>query len=335
MTGVTERERTRATLGGAVAALIWGTTVAGSRVLTEAFGGMLTIALVHAVAALPALAWLLCSRRARQGVCANSLRYLLGCGGLFVVCALTFFQAVDLASSPAQVVVVGIINYLWPALSLGLSLPLLGNRARPSAMLLANLVAFSGVALALASFAGLSPAALPAALRSDWRPYLLAFAAALSWGLYNNLSRRWGGRTGGGGVPLFIIALALLMSPVLASGLQRIAFTPASLGWLLYVALLPTFTAYFLWDRAQRRGHHTAINALAYAIPVLSTLITGLTLRLTVPPLTWLGCLLVIAGAMLSRLVMVEPGEDRPAPTLRSLLRAGGLRLRWPAGGRR
>lgn len=325
------REKLTATLAGLTAALFWSLAVAGGRLLTEAFGGMLSVALIHLTAAVFSLLYLVLSPRARRAVALNSRKYTLGCGALFILYILMFYQALNLASSREQVVIVGIINYLWPALSLALSIPVLGNRTSLTALFAANGLALSGVGLAIVSAGGYSTAMLIEEIRSDLRPYLPALAAAVSWALYNNLSRRWGATSAGGSVAIFIIALAILTSPFLIGSFDRISWSGGVLGILLVVAVFPTFLAYFFWDLAQRKGHHATVNSIAYAIPVLSTLTTCLLLKIRIPLMTWLGCLLVIVGAVLSRLVIVEKsdcGDQRNGLTLGAIieLNTGPLR---------
>ncbi|MCE5270976.1 EamA family transporter [bacterium] len=300
------QEKLRATLGGLAAAVLWSSAVAAGRRLTELFGGLGAVALIHAVAAVMSLAYLALSPSARKAVLSGSRRYLLGCGALFVVYVLCFYRALDAAAGREQVLVVGIINYLWPAFSLLLSVPILGQRTSLPALLAASLVALLGVALALGAGGTLSAGVLAAALRGGWAAYIPALAAAILWGLYNNLSRRWGGGDGSGAVPLFILATAILLSPNLVLLPHDAVWNVRAVALLLFVALCPTFLAYFLWDRAERRGHHSTVNALAYGIPVASTLLTGWLLDLRVPSLTWAGCALVILGAAFSRLVILD-----------------------------
>lgn len=314
----------RHTAGGMLAAVLWSTTVAAGRRLTEVFGGMSTVALVHAAAAVFSLLYLAVSPAARQSVIRGSKRYLVGCGALFILYVLLFYRVLALASSREQVLVVGIINYLWPSLSLLLSVPLLGRRTSLPALLAANLVAVLGVALALLAGSDITARGFTVILAGGWQAYLPAFGAALCWGLYNNLSRRWGGADGSGAVPVFIIVTALLMSPRLYQIHGDISFEPESVTLLAFVALFPTFLAYFLWDQAERKGHHSTVNAMAYGIPVASTLITSLYLHLKVPALTWLGCVMVIAGAALSRLVILDRDpdiKDKEIIGLRNILR--------------
>ena len=58
-----QREKLRATLCGLTAALFWSLAVAGGRLLTEAFGGMLSVALIHTTAAVLSIFYLLISTR--------------------------------------------------------------------------------------------------------------------------------------------------------------------------------------------------------------------------------------------------------------------------------
>jgi hypothetical protein len=58
-------------------------------------------------------------------------RYLFGCGALFVSYEVALYLAVGLSVSDQQVLVVGLINYLWPALILLTAIPILRYRARP------------------------------------------------------------------------------------------------------------------------------------------------------------------------------------------------------------
>ena len=72
------------------------------------------------------------------------------------------------------------------------------------ALLLGILLALAGVWLAMTSGSNLTPADLlhePGAAV----PYGLALVAAICWGLYTNLSRRWAAGNDGGGVPQAVV----------------------------------------------------------------------------------------------------------------------------------
>ena len=93
-------------------------------------------------------------------------RYLWGCGALFVAYTSCYCLAVGLATDREQVLTVGLVNYLWPSLTLLLSVPILGYRARwflgPG-----MLVASAGMVVATAAGSDLSVAGLRAERRGQ------------------------------------------------------------------------------------------------------------------------------------------------------------------------
>ena len=101
---------------------------------------------------------------------------------------------------------------------------------------------------------------------------LLAAAAAVTWALYSVLSRRMGS------VPTEAVAGFCAASAVLAAA-ATLAFEhpiwPGGVAWLSIVALGagPVGGAFFLWDIGMKRGDPRLLGTLAYATPVLSTLL--------------------------------------------------------------
>lgn len=291
----------RSTLMGGVAILLWSTTIAFSRSLTEQLGTLTTAATIYTAAGLAGLlaAWL------RPGSLSAMRRlpraYLLGCGALFVIYIAALYLAVGLAQTRIQVLAVGLINYLWPALSLILSIPILSRRARP--MLPVGIaLALAGIWLATTGGSDLSGSEMGSLL-----PYLLALAAAVSWALYSNLSRRWAAGDDGGGVPLFLLASGLLV------GIFRL-FIPEVSQWsaqaaveFTYMALLPGMLAYILWDIAVRKGEIILVASLSYLTPLLSTLFSTLILNVQPGALLWMGAGLVIAGAVICKISIIDP----------------------------
>ena len=133
--------------------------------------------------------------------------------------ALCLYLALGLADGGQQAIEVGTINYLWPAATVVLSIPILGKRARWT-LVPGTLAVLAGIALATLPLDRWSARAVADTLRGAWLPYLLALVAALDWALYSNLSRRWAGGGGAGAVPLFMIVTAAVMAP-LRHGVSR------------------------------------------------------------------------------------------------------------------
>ena len=234
--------------------------------------------------------------------------YVFGCGTLFVIYITALYLAVGLASSRIQVLTVGLINYLWPGLSLVFSVPLLGRKAR-AALPVGILIALAGIWLANTSGTGLSLQAL-ALDRDALAPYSLALVAAVSWGLYSNLSRRWAGESEAGAVPLFLLASGALLA------LLRL-FAPETSHWsgqavieVIYMALFPGMLAYVLWDIAVRKGEFILITSLSYLTPLLSTIVSTLILKVSPGPTLWLGAGLVIAGAWICNTSIITPRQQ-------------------------
>jgi drug/metabolite transporter (DMT)-like permease len=61
-----------------------------------------------------------------------------------------------------------------------------------------------------------------------------------------------------------------------------------------------TFAAYALWDRAMQRGRLLLVVAVSYFTPLLSSLVSSLYLGVVPGIRLWAGCLLLVAGSVLS-----------------------------------
>ena len=287
---------------GVLAILLWSSTVAFSRRLTGELGTWTAAGLIYTSAGLLACLLAALTPGRLRAMLRLPRLYLWGCGALFVVYMVALYLAIGSAANPAQVLVVGLINYLWPGLSLVFAVPLLGSRARPL-LPVGILVSLGGVGLA-----SWQPG-LPLAEVFSWAalgPYLLALLAAVCWGLYSTLSRRWAGEASPGAVPFFLLASGLVL------GLGR-AFNPEVSSWsigtgleLAYMIVFPAMLAYSFWDSAVRRGRILLIATLSYFIPLLSTGITVLVLGAPAPGTLWLAAALVFGGALLCKQSIVD-----------------------------
>jgi drug/metabolite transporter (DMT)-like permease len=245
----------------------------------------------------------------------------VGCGALFVVYEFCLYVAIGLASSRQQVLEVGIINYLWPGLTLAFSIPILKRRARPW-LVPGMLMAFAGVFLAAAQRESFSWASLPAGGRGRLLPYLLAFVGAICWGLYSNFSRRWAANAQGVGVPLFLLATGVVMAllrPVFheSSDWAREGLPLTVYVVLVYIALVPGLLAYVFWDFAMRRGRMILVAAFSYLTPLFSTLVSCLYLQVWPARGLWIACGLLVGGAFICKL-SIEETEQRAAPSASS-----------------
>ncbi len=300
------------TVAGILAVLFWSATVAVAREIVERLGPLTASAALYLAGGVLSSFPLLIRPERIGRILRLPRAYLFGCGGLVVLYVLCFFLALGLAADRAQVVEIGLINYLWPALTLMLAMPILGHRARIG-LVPGVLIALAGIGLvAAAQSEVLSWSGFLADLRSNAAPYLLALAGALAWALYSNLSRRWAADAGGGAMNLFMLASGLVLLLARCFFREHPHWSPdIAVKMALYV-IFPVGLAYPFWDIAMRRGRMVFVASFSYLLPLFSTVVISLYLRVPLTRALWLGCALVIAGAVICRFSVVERRDARP-----------------------
>jgi drug/metabolite transporter (DMT)-like permease len=308
-----------------LAILLWSFSVAVARRITEDIGGVSTAAVVYLLGgALCALVQWVRERRLPDPR-RFSRRYLFVCGALFVACLAPLYLAIGLCTDRLQLLEIGLVNYLWTVLTVLLAVPLLGKQARPL-LPLGLALGVVGIAMVVTQGSAFSPTGMWRNVLTNPAAYGLALCAAVSWALYSNLCRRWGATHGEGAVALFMLATGVALLVVRA-------FVSEPSDWTLRTVLEVCFLAststlgYAFWDLGVRRGDFVLLSTASYFTPLLSTLNSCLYLRVLPGGRLWLGCALLIAGAVLSRLSVREGGSaESPgseAPTAGGRRRAG------------
>jgi drug/metabolite transporter (DMT)-like permease len=273
-------------LAAAAAILLWSTLAAFGLALSHVPPFLLTgCALV--VGSLPGV-W----RWREWRVPPRTL--LLAIGGLFGFHFLLF-----LALRLAPPIEANLVNYLWPLLIVLLTPAILPGWRLTRRHVLAAVAGFAGAAVAI----GAAPsAATPRALLG----FALAVGSALTWACYSLLVRR---------VPPFsswAIGGAALASGLLALACHALLEPPASVSSadamkLAALGLGPMGAAFYLWDVAMKRGDPRVVGVLAYATPLLSTmLLVAVTGRAFTWPLAAATALIVGAAVVAIRAPALE-----------------------------
>ena len=296
------------TIFGILAILFWGTTIAFSRSLTEQLGPLTAASWIYLLSGIWSCIYLVSKPGGIKKTFQLPALYLIGCGALFVIYTVSLYLAVGLAFSREQVIEVSIINYLWPGLTLVFSLPILHKKGKIT-LIPGMVLAFSGFYLATVNSGMFSWEAFKGNFQVSYLPYLLAFLAAISWGLYSNLVRRWAGHTEGGAVPLFLLVTGLVLTIIRFIFPEESYWTARVVVVLLYMSVFPTFLAYFFWDRAMRKGNIILVASLSYFTPLLSIIISSLYLQVAVKANLWIACGLVIVGAVICRFSIIDKTE--------------------------
>lgn len=259
---------------------------------------MTAAAAVYSVSGSIAVVRLLRSREKRQQINRMKRRYLIGCGIPFLSYMVALFLAIGLASTHQQVLEVGLLNYLWPTLTILLSLIILKRRANLW-LVPGTLLALVGIFLVLTQGSHVSWGSIVQNLSANPVAYSLGLVAAVSWAIYSNLTRRWAKDKRQGMVDLFlpITAVALIVIALL---------TESGHAWsvrsLLEVGFLgtATYVAYWSWDTAMRTGNFVVVTAASYLTPFFSTVASSVYLHVAPAANLWVGCAMLILGSLIS-----------------------------------
>lgn len=285
-----------ATTLGVLAVVFWSTTVAFSRGLTENLGVLTAACAIYIGGGVLGCAALVARPGGRQRLMAVTGRYWLVCGGSFVVNIVCFHLAVGLAHGRQGIIEVGLVNYLWISLTLLLSVPILGKRARWG-LLPGMFVACTGVVLATVHNGPFVWSEFAANARANAWPCLLALIGALAWAVYSNFNRRWEAESGGGATPVLLIASGIVFLELRLAVHETATWSAPVVAGLACTILFPTILAYFFWDMAMRRGNMVLVVSVSYLTPVLSTVINCIYCGIAPGLNLWIACLLVVAGA--------------------------------------
>ena len=208
-----------------------------------------------------------------------------GVGGLFLYHA---FYFAALARAPAAAV--NLINYLWPLLIVLLSGAVLGMRL--------SLRHWAGTALALAGCGAMLSGGVVSAPGAG-AGYALAGAAAVTWAVYSVVSRRLAA------VPLGAMAGFCAVTAVLAGILhaateQWVIPSTSDGAAVIAMGLGPLGAAFVIWDIGMKRGDPRLLGTLAFATPVLSTLLLAAGGMVALSGTVIAAAALVAAGGLLA-----------------------------------
>ncbi|MFT8210137.1 MAG: aromatic amino acid DMT transporter YddG [Symbiopectobacterium sp.] len=280
----------RAMLAGLLAILLWSTSVGLLRSLTEALGPVGGAAMIYSTCTLCLV--LFSGIPTLRGF---SKGYLFG-GGLVCVCYEIFLSlSIGFADNRVQAMKMGMINYLWPSLTLLFAV--FFNQQKSSIGL------WVGVALALVGIIWMmkgesqwSPLVMWHNIQTNPLAYNLAFAAAISWALYCNITKCLGQGKSGNTLFFFVVSVVLWIQYAVSTT-PTMTFSVITGLELLFMGA-STAIAYSAWNTGIQRGNMTLLATASYFTPVFSTLLAALWLR-TVPDLAfWQGVSMITLGSL-------------------------------------
>ena len=283
------------TLYGVLAILLWSTITAFIRDLSELFSPIGGAAMMYTVSAI-----FLMLVMGIPKIKHYPKRYLMIGGGLFVAYEICLALSLGMANSRHQAMEMAIINYLWPALTILLSVLISAKKVNilvyPSILL-----AFTGVAWCIAGEQGISLDILLSNISDNPLTYFMAFSAAIIWAIYCVVTQRIS--NGKNATTLFFSATATaLWVQYFISNEPSLDFTlPSTLTLLL--AGIVIGAGYALWNQAMIGGDIILLGTLSYFTPVFSTLFASVYLSISLTGSFWQGVALVTLGSLICFLV--------------------------------
>lgn len=280
----------KATLIGLSSILIWASLVAVVKLITESLTPISAIALIYSFSAMTIL--LLNGLPRFQHM---SKAYLWGCGALFVAYEILFLVSIALSQNHDQVLIIAMINYLWPPLTIVFSI-LARQLNYRGPIVLGFIVSVLGLLLVV------NPDILNLRqflhiLQQNPMAYFFAFLAALLWPCYSVLTKKYA--QGQNAVPLFFLVTAVGLWSIHFMMDEAFIFPQLNMWLLITVTGGLVGIAYSNWNQSLQFGNIKLLILATYFMPVLSSFMSMLILDATPSLSFWIGTCLVTFGAMI------------------------------------
>ncbi|MBB3809929.1 aromatic amino acid DMT transporter YddG [Pseudochelatococcus contaminans] len=288
---VSAMSRTRATLIGLIAILLWSSIVGLIRIVSESFGATGGAALIYTVGSI-----LLVFTVGFPKLSEFPRRYLFWGSILFVAYELCLSLSLGYANNSQQAIEIGMVNYLWPTFIIIAAILFNGQKA--------NILIFPGVILSLLGIAwvlggdkGIDPLILMENVKDNPLSYGLAFSGAVIWAAYSIVTARMA--SGKNGVTLFFMLTALaLWVKYSIDGVNTLEFSYHALMMLALAGGAMGF-GYAAWNVGILHGNVTILAGVSYFTPVLSAALAALVLNTPLSLSFWQGAGMVCVGSVI------------------------------------
>lgn len=280
-----------ATLIGLIAVLLWSSIVGLIRSVSESLGATGGAAMMYSVASV----FLLMSIGFPK-ISEFPRKYLIWGSILFVSYELCLSLSIGYANTNRQAIEVGMVNYLWPALTMVSAI--IFNQQKSNLLVIPGfLIAILGICWVLGGEQGLDLPSMLANIQDNPLSYGLAFTGALIWATYCTVTARIA--NGNNGVTLFFIltACALWMKYLFIGG-QPMTFDFHAIVYLALAAGAMGF-GYAAWNVGILHGNVTVLAGASYFIPVFSAALAALVLKTPLTFSFWQGSAMVCLGSVL------------------------------------
>jgi len=265
------QSKSRATLIGLIAVLLWSSIVGLIRGVSQHLGAVGGAAMIYTVASV-----LLVFTVGFNNLKTFPRRYLVWGSLLFVSYELCLSLSIGYANSGRQAIEVGMVNYLWPTFTMLSAIAF--NKQRANALIMPGvLVSILGICFVLGGEQGLDIAGMAENVKDNPLSYGLAFTGA---------------------VIFFILTALALWIKFFATGGGAMHFSVSALVYLALAASAMGF-GYAAWNVGILHGNVTVLATASYFIPVFSAALAAALLHAPLSFAFWKGALMVVAGSIL------------------------------------
>jgi drug/metabolite transporter (DMT)-like permease len=302
-----------ATLAGILAVIIWSSNVAVSKTVMNELGAFNAAFYIYFFSGIINFFLLLVALgriKFLKHLKALPLRYYLQTGIFFALNNVFIYTAIGLTKTNEELLIVTLLNYLWPILIFVFRVPIYHVKIIPTFFFPAIITAFSGILIALLQgYSAQELIEISRALNDNFLAFIFAFMGAVSWALYSNLIRKYSSAEDIAAIPLIFIFSGLVFFVI---QLFRGEASSLNLGtfynnpYLIYTIIGPTCLGYLFWFLAMKYGNRNLVTSLSYLIPLGSVLLISLIHSIPVRPMFWVSAVLLIAGALLGMKAVKE-----------------------------
>jgi len=281
----------KATLIGLIAILLWSAIVGLIKSVSEGFGPVGGAALIYTCSAI-LLIFTVGLPKIRQ----FPPSYLILGSILFVCYELCLSLSLGFTHNGRQAIEVGMVNYLWPSLTILLTV--IVTRQKTSPLIIPGvIIAIIGIGRVLGGDQGFSVNEMTRNVMDNPLSYGLAFSGAVIWAIYCVVTKLIA--KGNNGITLFFILTALTL-------LVKFLTSPQPdfiLSWKAWISLLLAAIAmgfgYAAWNVGILHGNVTILAAASYFIPIISAVLAAFILSSQLTMAFWQGTAMVSLGSLI------------------------------------
>jgi len=281
----------KATLIGLIAILLWSAIVGLIKSVSEGFGPVGGAALIYTCSAV-----LLLFTIGFPKIQKFPVSYLIIGSVLFVCYELCLSLSLGFTHSGRQAIEVGMVNYLWPSMTILLAV--IVNRQKTSPLIIPGVVlAIIGIGRVLGGNGGFSLTEMMNNVMDNPLSYGLAFSGAVIWAIYCVVTQHIA--RGNNGITLFFILTALTLWVKYFTSPQP----EFVLSWHAWISLLLAAMAmgfgYAAWNVGILHGNVTVLAAASYFIPIISAVLAAFMLDSHLTLAFWQGTAMVSLGSLI------------------------------------